>query len=133
MGGSVFAQGESGVRSADLDVFARVGYALADLVVHAGGGKIGEGAGEGDFPADGHAGGDADHVGFGDAYLEESVGMLGGEFVHFERTGQVGAQCDHIRVFIAQDGQRVAETAAGVVVAQYFVFFHVWCCLTWLD
>lgn len=112
------------MRGAYLDVFAGVGYRLAYLVVHAGGGKIGERAGERYLSADGKSRRHTYHVGFGYTCLEKPFRVGLDELVHFERAYQVRTQGHYIGVFIAQFGQSVAESAAGIVITQYFVFFH---------
>ena len=114
--GAVLAQGQSRVRGTNLHVLLAVGDALADLVVHPTGGEVRERSGEWDFPTNGHACGDAHHVGLGNAHLEESVGERVLEGVHFQRTCQVSAKAHHIAVGLAGFKQALAEAGAGVFV-----------------
>jgi hypothetical protein len=114
VGGPVFAQREAGVGGADFYILAGVSNALANLVVDAAGAEIGKRAREGDFAANGHAGGHAHHVGLSDTDLEKPLGVGLFKGVHLERAGEVGAEGHHVGVGVAQLGQASAEAAAGV-------------------
>mgnify|MGYP003380641547 CR=1 FL=1 len=73
----VLAKGQSGVARTDLHVFARIGDALADLIVHAPCTEVGEGAREGDLAADGEAGRNAHPVSYTHLRAHETVlGLL---------------------------------------------------------
>ena len=128
MGGTVFAEGQPGVRGGDLHVGTGVGDALSDLVVHAAGGEGGEGADKGDFASEGEAGADTDHIGFGNTGLEKAVGVLFDESTEFERSDEVGAQSHDIGVGTSQLGHGIAESGTGVFLSCNGIGSHVSFC-----
>ena len=121
---TVFPKGKSCVRSTDLYILAGICNALTDLVVHTACREVCEGSGKWNLPADGHTRSDSHHIGFGNTYLEESFRVLICEGIHFQGTGEVGTQCHHIFVLIAQFLQSSAESRTRVLVACVGVLFH---------
>ena len=108
--GAVLAERDAGVRAANLDVLVRVAHHLADLVIDAAGDELGEAPDEGHLAAEAQAGGDADHVGLGDAALDEALGEFLGEAVHLDAAFHVGAQGDDILVLAASLYKAFAHT-----------------------
>ena len=112
MRGTVLAERDAGVRAANLHVFVAVGHDLANLVVDAAGDELGEAPDEGHLAAEREAGGDADHVGLGDAALDEALGELLGEAVHLDAAFDVGAQRHDILISAASLHKAFAHTGA---------------------
>src|SRR6202008_4617454 len=91
----------------------------------------GDGVGHGAQAVHGHAGGNAHHVGFSDAAVEEAAGMLVLELVE-QAFADVARQHDDARVLVTELGQFVGEcvshdrpsslcalTTSSSVVARY--------------
>ena len=91
VGGTVFADGDASMGGGDFHVEVGIGDGHADLVIHAPGNETGECARKWDFPAQSQAGGNADHVGFRNARLYESVGKFLDEIAHFQAPNYIGA------------------------------------------
>ena len=87
--GAVLAEGDAGVGGSYLHVGVAIGNFLAELVIDAAGHEFGEGADERHLAGYGETGGGTDHIGLGNAALDESVGELCGESVHLQRTLEV--------------------------------------------
>jgi len=108
MGRAVFADGQAAVAAHDLDVQMRVADGVAHLLPGAAGCEHGEGVDKGLVAAERHAAGDADHVGLGDAHVEEALGMrFFKEFGH-GRAGEVGVEHDKLGIFVGQLYERLA-------------------------
>ncbi len=102
VGRAVLADRDAGVGRADLDRQAGVADRVADNLKRPPGGKHRKGGGE-----NGHAGGgkarrDAHHVRFGNAAVEETVGIRFLEDAGLGRGREVGVQDDKVRVFRRQ-------------------------------
>ena len=110
--GAVLAERDAGVRAANLDVLVAVGHDLAYLVVDAAGNELGEAPDEGHLATEAQTGGDADHIGLGDAALDEAPGEFLGEAVHLDAAFHVGAQRDDILVLAASLDKAFAHTGA---------------------
>ena len=85
---------------------------LAYLVIDAAGDELGEAPDEGHLAAEAQAGGDAYHVGLGDAALYEALGEFLGEAVHLDAAFHVGAQCDDILILAASLNKAFAHASA---------------------
>ena len=107
MAAAVLTQGDAGVGHAELHVEAGVADAVADLV-KAAAGKDGKGAGKGNKAHGGQTGGHVDHVGLGNAGIEEALRELVGKGGGHGSVGQVGIQNHNFLVFFAQGGQGFA-------------------------
>ena len=90
VGGAVFTERQTGMRCANFHIFVGIGDALADLIVHPSGGKIGEGASKGNITSGGESGSSAHHIGFCNTGLKKALGEGVAEGIHHQRTGQVG-------------------------------------------
>ena len=110
--------------SADLDVLTGIRDRLTDLVVNTSGREIGEGARERDLAADCHARSEAHHVRLGNADLEKAVREFFLKGIHLETAGQVGAECDDLRVAAAQFEEPGAKAGAGVFLVGKSETFH---------
>lgn len=124
VGGAIFAQSEARVRGADFYIFIGVGDGLPDLVVYPAGGEVGECSREGDLAANGHAGSNAHHVGFGNAYLEKAVGEFFLKGIHFQGAGEVGTEAYHVFIFAAQFEQASPEAGACILFVGEGEFGH---------
>ena len=108
-----------------LHICVTVCHFLTDLVVNPSGDEFGERPRERYFPCECGAGCYAYHVCFGYAALYEPLRPCFGELVHFQRAGQVGAQCYYFRIVQGRFVKSGSETAAGVLVAAVYIFlFH---------
>ena len=85
---------------------------LANLVIDATGDELGEATDERHLAAERETSGDADHVGLGDAALDEALGELLGEAVHLDAAFHVGAQGDDILILAASLYQALAHAGA---------------------
>ena len=85
---------------------------LAYLVIDAAGDELGEAPDEGHLAAEAQTGGDADHIGLGDAALDEALGEFLGEAVHLDAAFHVGAQRHDILVLAASLDKAFAHTGA---------------------
>ena len=124
--GTVLAEGDTRVGGGDLHIGLAVGDFLTDLVIDTAGHELREGADEGDLAGDGETGGGADHVGLGDAALDETLRELRGEGIHLEGALEVRGEGDDAAVRAARFEKTHAETAAGVLLACIDILFH--CC-----
>ena len=124
MRGAVLAERDAGVGGGDLHIDLSVSDFLADLVIHAAGHELGEGADEGDLAGDGETGGGADHVGLGDTALDETLRELRGEGIHLQGTLEVRGEGDDAAVRAACFEKAHAESAAGVLLACIDILFH---------
>ena len=124
MGGAVLADGDAGVRGADLDVQVRVGHRHADLVIDASGNETGERAGERHLAAQRQTGGDADHVGLRDAALDETLRIGRLEVAHLHASRDVSRQCENILVMLRGFHQAGAEPGTGVFLCIILYILH---------
>ena len=124
MGGAVLAQGDAGVRGGDFYVGEAVGHLLAELVIDAAGDEFGEAADEGDLAGDGKAGGGANHVGFGDAALDEALREFRRKGVHLEGALEVCRECNYAGIPFARFQKSRTEPAAGVFFTCICVFHN---------
>ena len=70
-------------------------------------------------PDRGHAAGRRHHVLFGDAELDEALGMGFAEMMHAGAAGDIGVQHHELGKFIGQRRQRLAEGfAQGIAVGR---------------
>ena len=109
VGRPVFSKGQSGMRSANLDVLFAVCDALANLIVHTPSGEIGKGPSEWNLSTDGHASRQPHHVGLGNANLEEPVGKGVLEGIHFQGACEVGTESHDIVIAFAGFEQTLAK------------------------
>ena len=91
VGRAVFTEGKPCVRSTDLYIFIAVGNALTNLIVHPSGREVGKGSRKRDIAANGKAGRNAHHVGFGNSHLKKSLGKGFLKRVHLKRADKIGA------------------------------------------
>ena len=113
MAAAVLAHAQSAVAARHLDVGVDVGNAVADLLVGAAGGEHGERVDEGLEAAQAHTGGDADHIGLGDAHIKETLRAGGLEELRHGRAGEVCVEADKIGIFVGQGGERLAVSLTG--------------------
>ena len=114
----------------DLHVGLAVRDGLAELVIDAAGHELGEGADERDLARDRQAGGRADHVGLGDAALDETVGEFRRESVHLQGALEIGGEGEHLRVFPPRFEETGTESAAGVLLSGIDILAHAKSLLT---
>ena len=100
VGGTILAYGDAGVGACNLDVEVGIGHGHADLVIHTAGDKAGECACKRYLATDSQAGGDADHIGFCDARLDETLGMGFLEVSHLQTAGHIGTEGENTRIFL---------------------------------
>ena len=86
---------------ADLHVQVGVADGVADLLISTTGGEHGEGGGKGHQTHGGQTSRCADHVGFGDAAVEEAVGVGFLENIRLGGPCQVGVQHHQVGHFPA--------------------------------
>ena len=110
---AVLSDGQTAVRTDDLDVQMRIGDGVAHLLPCAPGGEHGEGVGKGLEAAGGHTGGDAGHVALRDAHVKEPLGVLGRKALGHGRARQIGVENDQLRIFFRQLYERLAVGGAG--------------------
>ena len=114
VGGAVLAHGDAGVGGSDFHIEVGVGGHHADLVIDAAGDETREGTGERHFAAEGEAGGDADHVGFRDAGLDEPFGEFLDKITHLEAADHIGAEGENIGVAATRFQQARTEAGTGI-------------------
>ena len=124
MSRSVLAEGDSGVGRGNLYVGLAVCDFLANLVIYAAGDELGEGADKGNLPGDGKACGGADHIGLGNAALDESLGEFSREGVHLEGAFEVGGKGDYSGISFSGSEEPCSESAAGVFLSCISIFCH---------
>ena len=124
VGGAVFAEGDAGVGRSNLDIGLTIGYLLTDLVIHATRHKFGERTDERNLPGDGESGCGADHIGFRNTALYETLGEFGGECIHFYRAFEVGGEGENTLIRFSGSEQTCAKTAAGIFFTCISIFFH---------
>jgi hypothetical protein len=109
---AVLTDGDAGVRAHQLDVGVGVGHRDPDGLEPAHH-EAGERAHEGDSPAEGQTGPDADHVLLGDARVEGSLGEFLGEVDSHRRLAEVGVHRHDPFVARTQVQQGFAEGGAS--------------------
>ena len=124
MGRTILAEGDARVGRRYLDVGLAVGDLLTYLVIDPSGHELGERAGEGNLAGDGEARRGANHIGLGDAALDEPFGKFFCEGVHLERTLEVRRQRHYPFVLPSRLEQPCSEAAPGVLLTCIDVFFH---------
>lgn len=112
--GAIFTQRQAGVRSADLDIFIRVGDGLPELIVYPTRRKVGEGAGVWNFPGGSRTCGDAHHIGFCNSDLKKTFRERFDEGFHFQRPDEVGARSDHFRILFSNFKQPCTKAVSRV-------------------
>ena len=122
--GTVFANRQTAVGSADLDVQGGVADGVADLLKGPAGGEHSEGGSEGSEAAGSQAGSNAHHVSFGDAAVEVAVGESLGEHTGLCGAGQVGIQHNNIVVGLTQGHQTLAIAITG---GHFLDLCHITC------
>ena len=114
----------AGVGGGNLHIGIAIGHFLADLVVHAAGDKLCEGADEGNLSGDGEAGGGAHHIGFGDAALDKALREFGGEGVHLEGALEVCRHGYYALIGLSGLQKAYSKPAAGVFLSCICILFH---------
>ena len=122
---AVLTQSDAGMRGGYLHVGVTVGHFLAQLVVHAAGHELGERADERHLAGDCEAGGNAYHVGFCDAALDEPLRELGCEGIHLERPLEVCGEGKNPFVLASGFHEPCSEAASGIYLTLVCVFFHI--------
>ena len=124
MGSTIFAEGDTCVGRCELYVGVAVGDFLAHLVIDAAGHELCEAAAERNLAGDCEARRDADHIGLGDAALDESFGELRCEGIHLQGAFKVGRKGQHVGILAACDHETVAESAAGIFLSGIYILLH---------
>ena len=124
VGGAVLAHGDTGVGGGDFHVKVGVGGHHTDLVIDAAGDETCEGAGERHFAAEGETGGDADHVGFRDAGLDEPFGKFLDKITHLETADHIGAEGENIGVAVTRFQQARTEAGTGILKVVTYKRLH---------
>ena len=115
VGGAKFAIGHAGTDSNQLHIGLRIGHVRLDLFQRASGQEGGGGADEGDLATIGQARADADHVLFGDAYIDQTPGEFFTKSPKLGRTDRVIADSDDIAVRGCQFFKHAREGIAAIV------------------
>ena len=121
---TVFAEGDACVRRSDFHIGVAVCHFLAELVIHTAGHELGEGADERNLACYCETCCSADHIGFGDAALDESLGKFSRKSIHLERTLQVRGKCKDTAVLASGLKEPRSEAASGIYLTLVSVFLH---------
>ena len=117
MGSAVLTDGDAAVGSADLHVQVGVGHGVADLLKGTARSEHRKAGHEGDIAHGGQAGGDAHHVGLGDAAVEVAVRVSLAEHTGLGSGSEVGVQYHQIVVALSgQCFQSIAVALAGSII-----------------
>ena len=118
VGCTVFADGDAGVRCADLYVEVRVADAVADLLKGSAGGKHRKAGGKRNHTRRGKPCRNTHHIALGNAAVEEAVGIRRLEFAGLGRLGKVCVEDNEVRILCAELDQRVAVCLTGSFLCQ---------------
>ena len=102
MGGAVKTGNKAGMAADELNVGIVISYRYSDLVVCSARHESGVADGKRNFPGEGHAGGHADHILFGDANFKKSLGVFIAEIVGADRFIDIGAQNHNVLIRLAE-------------------------------
>ena len=122
--GAVFPEGDSGMGRCEFDVRMTVGHFLTHLVVNTSGYEFREGTGERYLAGKCETGRHANHIGFRDAALYETVREFSRKSIHLEGALEVRRKRDNILVGTSGFHQSGTEAAAGVLFACIDILFH---------
>ena len=93
---AVLADGQTAVRTDNLDIETRICDRVAHLLISAAGGEHGEGIGKRHLAAGGQTGSNADHIGLSDTDVKKLVGKRLGKAVGHCCTGQISIQYNQL-------------------------------------
>ena len=121
---AVLTDGDAAVGSADLHVQVGVGH-VADLLKGTARSEHRKAGHEGNIAHGGQAGGDAHHVGLGDAAVKVAVRVSLAEHTGLGSGSEVGVQ-DH-QVVVALSGQCFQSIAVALAGSDHFYICHLTC------
>ena len=125
VGSAVLTDGDAAVGSADLHVQVGVGHGVADLLKGTARSEHRKAGHEGNIAHGGQAGGDAHHVGLGDAAVKVAVRVSLAEHTGLGSGSEVGVQ-DH-QVVVALSGQCFQSIAVALAGSDHFHICHLTC------
>ena len=121
MGSAVLTDGETAVGAHDLDIQAGVGDGVSHLLPGTACGEHGEGVDKGLEAAGSHTGGNAGHVGLGDAHIEEALRAGFQEELGHGGTGQVSVEHHQLGILVGQLRQSHAVCVTSCNLFAHFL------------
>ena len=103
--------------SANFYILATICNRLTNLIIDPAGGEICECGSIGNLAANGETGCYTNHISFGNTNLNKTFRKFFDKLVQFQRTQQVGCQCNDIGIAAGRFHNTISEAAAGIFIA----------------